>query len=73
MFTMVPYYRLPQLHELIKQDLPPPEPSIFAAYRRLLPVLVKQLTYEEAVIIHDLPAGAAPYRQEVEKLRPYAV
>ena len=73
MFTMVPYYRLPQLHELIKHDVPPPEPSIFAAYRRLLPVLVKQLKYEEAVIIPDLPAGASPYRPEVEHLRPFAV
>ena len=73
MFTMVPYYNLPKLHELIKHDIPLPEPSIFAAYRRLLPVLIKQLKYEDAVIIQDLPDGATPYRQEVEKLRPYAV
>ncbi|MEP2028325.1 MAG: fatty acid desaturase family protein [Paracoccaceae bacterium] len=72
MFTMVPYYRLPQLRELIKYDLPPPEPSIFAAFRRLLPVLVKQLQYEDAVIIQELPAGASAYGPEVEKLRPYA-
>jgi fatty acid desaturase len=73
MFTMVPYYNLPQLHEIVKHDLPPPEPSIFAAFRRLLPVLIKQLRYEDAVIIQDLPAGAAPYRPEVEQLRPHAV
>ena len=73
MFTMVPYYRLPALHELIKYDLPTPEPSIFAAYRRLVPVLLKQLNYEDAVIVPDLPEGAAPYRQEVEKLMPFAV
>jgi fatty acid desaturase len=72
MFTMVPYYRLPQLHELIKHDVPPPEPSIFSAFRKLLPVLVKQLKYEDAVIIPDLPAGATPYRQEVEQLRPHS-
>lgn len=72
MFTMVPYYHLPALHELIKHDVPPPEPSVFAAFRRLLPVLWRQLRYQDAVIIRDLPPGAAPYREEVERLRPFA-
>jgi fatty acid desaturase len=73
MFTMVPYYRLPELHELIKNDLPVPEPSMLSAYRKLLPVLFKQLRYHDAVIIPELPEGAAPYRPEVEHLRPFAV
>ena len=73
MFTMVPYYRLPELHELIKRDVPAPDPSIFTAFRRLLPVLVKQLKYEEAVIVPELPDGATPYRDEVNLLRPHAV
>ncbi|MCV0425200.1 MAG: fatty acid desaturase family protein [Roseibium sp.] len=73
LFTMVPYYHLPKLHELIKHDVPPPEPSILAAFRRLVPVLVKQLRYEDAVIVPKLPEGATPYREEVERLRPHAV
>lgn len=73
MFTMVPYYNLPKLHALIRHDVPRPEPSILAAFKRLLPVLVKQLNYHDAVIVPDLPAGATPYRPEVEKLRPHAV
>lgn len=73
MFTMVPYYRLPALHELIKHDTPAPEPSVFAAFRRLIPVLVRQLRHEDAVIIPKLPETAAPYRAEVERLRPHAV
>jgi fatty acid desaturase len=64
---------LPQLHELIKHDTPPPDPSIIAAFRRLLPVLVRQLKYNDAVIVPDLPPTAAPYRDEVEKLLPFAV
>lgn len=72
MFTMVPYYHLPKLHQLIKADLPVPDPSIPAAFHRLLPVLVKQLRYKDAVIIPELPEGAAPYREEVERLRPFA-
>ena len=73
MFTMVPYYNLPKLHALIKHDLPLPEPSITAAFRRLAPVLIKQLKYQDAVIIQTLPQGAVPYGDEVEKLRPHAV
>ncbi|KNG93077.1 fatty acid desaturase [Pseudaestuariivita atlantica] len=73
MFTMVPYYHLPALHAAIRGDLPPPAPSIWAAYRRLLPVLWQQLRYRDAVIVPDLPDGAAPYREEVEALRPHAV
>ena len=73
LFTMVPYYNLPKLHLLIKHDVPPPEPSIPAAFMRLLPVLVKQLKYEDAVIVPKLPEGATPYRSEVEKLCPHAI
>ena len=73
MFTMIPYYNLPALRELIRQDLPEPEPGIVAAYQRLLPVLWRQLKDERAVIIYDLPKDAAPYREEVEVLRPHAV
>ena len=72
MFTMVPYYHLPALHKLIAHDVPAPEPSIGAALRRMLPVLVKQLRYQDAVILYDLPAGATPYRPEVQALRPHA-
>ena len=73
MFTMVPYYNLPKLHELIKHDVPKPELSIFSAYKRLLPVLIKQLKYENAVIIPELPKGATPYQKEVNKLLENAV
>ncbi|WP_171182101.1 fatty acid desaturase family protein [Ruegeria sp. HKCCD8929] len=73
MFTMVPYYRLPELHELIRHELPAPDRSILAAYRRLVPVLLKQLRFEDAVIVPELPEGASPYRSEVERLRPFAV
>lgn len=73
MFTMVPYYHLPRLHELIKNDVPAPERSITAAFARLVPVLLRQLKYEDAVIVPTLPEGAAPYRAEVERLLPHAV
>lgn len=73
LFTMVPYYNLPKLHALIAHDVPAPDPSIGAAYARLLPVLWRQLQHADAVIVPDLPEGAAPYRPEVDALRPHAV
>ena len=73
MFTMIPYYHLPKLHALIKHDTPAPDKSIYSAFRRLLPVLWKQLHYQDAVIIRNLPKTATPYRDEVKALLPHAV
>jgi Na+-transporting NADH:ubiquinone oxidoreductase subunit F len=42
MFPTVPYYNLPALHREIKAYLPPPRPSMFAAYRELLLALREQ-------------------------------
>ncbi len=41
MFPMVPYHALPRLHELIKHDLPVPNPSMWHAYREVWPVLLQ--------------------------------
>jgi len=65
MFPMVPYHALPQLHERIKDDLPEPSPSIFAAYREVIPVLLRQLRYEDFFLRRDLPATARPYREDL--------
>ncbi len=43
MFPLVPYHRLPKLHELIKDDCPPPYPSIAAAWREILPAVLRQV------------------------------
>ncbi len=64
MFPMVPYYALPALHALIKDDLPPPSPSIWHAYKEVWPVLLKQLRYEDYYLRRELPPGARPYREE---------
>ncbi|MEZ5478666.1 MAG: fatty acid desaturase [Thiolinea sp.] len=42
MFPMVPYYRLPELHELIKAECPPPYPSIWAAWKEIIPAINRQ-------------------------------
>lgn len=65
--TMVPYYRLPELNELIKHELPASDSSIYAAFRRHIPVLLPQLRNREVVIVPKLPEGVTPYRKKVER------
>jgi fatty acid desaturase len=64
MFPMVPYHRLPELHAKIAQDLPAPSPSILAAYAEMVPVLFRQLRYQDVFLRRDLPPTARPYRGE---------
>jgi len=68
MFPMVPYHALPRLHELIKHDLPEPNPSMWHAYREVWPVLLKQLRYEDYFLKRELPPTAKPYRGEFHDL-----
>ncbi len=65
MFPMVPYHRLPELHEKIKHDLPAPDRSIFAAYCQVLPTFWRQLRNEEYFIRRELPLTARPYREDL--------
>ncbi|WP_323770693.1 fatty acid desaturase family protein [Antarctobacter sp.] len=64
MFPMVPYHRLPDLHEAIRHDLPTPSPSILAAYAEVIPALRRQLAYEDYFLKRDLPPRAKPYRED---------
>jgi len=64
MFPMVPYHALPRLHDLIKHDLPAPNPSILHAYREMWPALRRQLKNEDYFIKRELPSTARPYREE---------
>ena len=63
MFPMVPYYRLAELHEEIRHDCAPAYPSIWAAYREIIPAIVRQLRDQEYYIRRELPPGAAPFRE----------
>jgi fatty acid desaturase len=68
MFPMVPFHALPQLHELIKHDLPAPNPSIWHAYREMVPVLWRQLRYENYFLKRELPPTAKPYREDLRAI-----
>jgi len=64
MFPMVPYHALPKLHEAIKADLPPPAPSIFAAYREIIPAVLRQAREPGYHLTPKLPAHATPVAAE---------
>ena len=64
MFPMVPYHRLPELHEEIKHDLPPPNRSIAEGFREMWPALLRQLRYEDYFLQRELPPTARPYRED---------
>ena len=49
MFPMVPYHRLPELHEAVKADLPKPYASTIAAYREIIPTLIYQMRNQDYV------------------------
>ncbi|WP_020394451.1 fatty acid desaturase family protein [Thiolinea disciformis] len=60
MFPMVPYHRLPELHEAMEKDCPPPYPTMLAAYQEIIPALKRQLTDPSYYIKRPLPNPATP-------------
>lgn len=68
MFPMVPFHALPQLHELIKHDLPAPNPSIWHGYREMIPAFLRQLRNEDYFVRRELPPTAKPYREELHEI-----
>ncbi|MBW9065872.1 fatty acid desaturase family protein [Rhizobium herbae] len=65
MFPMVPFHALPQLHEMIKHDLPAPNKSIIEGYREMIPAFLRQIRNEDYFLKRELPPTAKPYREEL--------
>jgi fatty acid desaturase len=57
MFPMVPYHALPRLHQAIKDDCPPPYPSLGAAWREILPTLIRQTREPGYFVRRDQKTG----------------
>lgn len=68
MFPMVPFHSLPQLHDLIKHDLPSPNPSILHGYREMIPAFIRQLRNEDYYVRRELPPTAKPYREDLHEI-----
>lgn len=58
MFPLVPYHALPRLHDLVKADMPRPYPSLFAAWREIIPTLLRQVKDPAYHIKRKLPPPA---------------
>ena len=43
MFPLVPYHQLPRLHAIVKDDCPAPYRSLTAAYREIVPAMLRQI------------------------------
>jgi hypothetical protein len=48
--------------------MPAPYPSLFAAYREIIPAVIRQLKDPTYFIKRELPPGAAPYNPPVNGL-----
>ena len=70
MFPMVPYHALPRLHELVKEDYPPPCPSIWAAYAEMIPAVIRQRHEKGYFLKKELPPTARPYRADLHEAVP---
>jgi fatty acid desaturase len=60
----VPYHALPKLHEEMKHELPYVYPSTWAAYREIIPALLKQRKDPSYFIQRQLPPTAVPMAAE---------
>ncbi len=55
MFPLVPYHALPRLHEVVKDDMPTPYPGILAAWREIVPSLLRQVRDPSYCVKRKLP------------------
>jgi len=59
MFPLVPYHALPRLHQAMKHDCPPPYLSLFAAWREIVPAVLRQVKDPAWHVKRPLPPPSA--------------
>ena len=52
---------LNSVHEAMKADTPPPYPNVLAAYREIIPALIRQTKDPAWHIVRPLPGDAKPF------------
>jgi Na+-transporting NADH:ubiquinone oxidoreductase subunit F len=60
MFPLVPFHALPKLHEAVKDNCPTPYPSLLAAWREIVPAVLRQLRDPAYHVKRQLPASKTP-------------
>ena len=63
MYPLVPYHALPRLHEAVKDDCPPPYPSIANAWREIIPALARQIKDPAYHVKRQLPPPRTRLRE----------
>jgi fatty acid desaturase/nitrite reductase/ring-hydroxylating ferredoxin subunit len=64
MFPAVPFHALSKLHEKIKDQLPPEYPSVWHAYREIIPTILRQQKEPDFHITPQLPVDYPAAAQE---------
>ena len=54
-FPQVPFYNLPKIHELIKDQCPPPNTNFFDGMREMIPAIIKQSKDSSYYLPRHLP------------------
>lgn len=60
MFPLVPYHNLPRLHEAVKHDMPRPYPSLWSAWREIVPAVLRQVRDPAYYVRRKLPEAQTP-------------
>ncbi len=55
MFPLVPYHALPKLHAVVKDDMPTPYPSLWAAWKEIVPSVLRQVKDPAYYVKRKLP------------------
>ena len=55
MFPQVPWYNLPKLHNLIKDQLPKPNYGLVSAYKDIIPAIIKQAYNPNYTPVRKIP------------------
>jgi len=64
MFPLVPYHRLPELHEAVKDDCPTPYPSLWNAWKEIVPAVLKQVKDPAYHVKRKLPQPKQQLQEE---------
>ena len=60
MFPLVPYHALPQLHELVKSDMPTPYRGLWQAWCEIIPAVLRQVNDPGFFVKRKLPTPTLP-------------
>lgn len=60
MFPLVPYHALPRLHALVREDMPEPYPGLLAAWREIIPAVLRQVRDPAFHVKRRLPSAKRP-------------